>query len=70
MAGEVKHKTTMTEQEWENLITEEAAKWFPDCEDILVWRWNESDAGECHPLAVVRAWEETTRSDILEKNPD
>jgi hypothetical protein len=48
----------MREQEWENLITEEAAKWFPDCQDILVWCWNDSDAGECHPLSVVRAWEE------------
>lgn len=48
----------MTEDYWDKLITKEASKWFPDCEDILVWRWNELDAGECHPLAVVRAWEE------------
>lgn len=46
------------QRKWEQLVTDEATKWFPDSEDILVWRWNESDAGECHPLAVVRAWEE------------
>jgi hypothetical protein len=45
-------------RKWEQVLTDEATKWFPDCEDILVWRWNAQDPGECHPLAVVRAWEE------------
>ncbi len=43
---------------YEKVVTEEAAKWFPDCEDLLIWAWDEAVPGPCHPLAVVAAWED------------
>ena len=46
---------------YEQVIMEEAAKWFPDCEDLLIWAWDESVSGLCHPLSVVAAWEDRSK---------
>lgn len=43
---------------WEQVVTEEAAKWFPDCEDLLIWAWDDNVTGFCHPRLVVAAWED------------
>jgi hypothetical protein len=46
---------------YEQVITEEAAKWFPDSEDLLIWAWDEDGPwcpGTCPPLDVVAAWED------------
>lgn len=42
----------------DQVILEEAAKWFPDCEDLLIWAWDDAAPGCCHPLLVVAAWED------------
>ncbi len=43
---------------YEKVVGEDAAKWFPDCEDLLVWAWDDTALGRCHPLRVVAAWED------------
>lgn len=43
---------------YEKVVNEEAAKWFPDCEDLLLWEWDGAAPELCHPLSVVSAWED------------
>jgi len=43
---------------YEQVVAEEAEKWFSDSCELLVWDWDHDAPGRCHPLSVVRAWED------------